>query len=105
MSAFTVVFSPAAVEDFASIRDYIAQANSRTVADEFVERLVRHCEGLAHMPHRGTFRHEIRSGLRVVGWRRTITIAFAVDEVERRVDIAGVFYRGRNVASAMAERP
>ena len=30
--------------------------------------------------------------------------AFAVDDEARRVDIAGVFYRGRDVTSAMAKR-
>lgn len=49
-------------------------------------------------------RDDIRAGLRLAGWRRTVTIAFAVDEEARRVDIAGIFYRGRDVAGAMAVR-
>ena len=104
MQQFSVVFSPAAVEDLASIRAYIANANSVSVADSFVERLIAHCEGLARAPHRGTVRDQIRPGLRVIGWRRTITIAFAVDDEAHRVDIAGVFYLGRNVADEMAKR-
>lgn len=49
-------------------------------------------------------RRDVRVGLRLAGWRRTVTIAFAVDEAALRVDIAGLFYRGRDVAEAMAKR-
>lgn len=104
MQQFSVVFSPAAAEDLASIRAHIAGASSIAIADGFVERLIAHCEGLALAPHRGAVRDEIRAGLRVIGWRRTITIAFAVDDEAHRVDIAGVFYRGRNVAEEMSRR-
>jgi toxin ParE1/3/4 len=104
MRTFAVVFSPAALDDLAAIRDHISGASSPTIANAFVDRLVRYCEGLARAPHRGTTRDSVRSGLRVVGWRRTVTIAFAVDEAAERVDVAGVFYRGRDVASAVAKR-
>jgi toxin ParE1/3/4 len=86
------------------MRDFIAEAAGREIADRFVARLVAHCEGFARAPLRGTIREDIRPGLRLAGWRRTVTIAFAVDETAQRVDIAGVFYRGRDVAGAMAAR-
>jgi toxin ParE1/3/4 len=104
MQAFAVVFSPAASDDLESMRDFIADAAGRDIADRFVGRLVTHCEGFASAPLRGTRRDDIRAGLRLTGWRRTVTIAFGVDEAARRVDIAGVFYRGRDVAGAMAAR-
>lgn len=105
MQQFAVGFLSAAVDDLASIRDYITARNSREIADQFADRLVQYCEGLVQAPHRGTLRNEIRPGLRLIGWRRTITIAFAVDDAARRVDIAGVFYREREVTTAMAQRP
>jgi toxin ParE1/3/4 len=104
MKAFSVVFSPAAAEDLTSIGDHIAGASSRSIADNFVERLIAYCEGLSRAPHRGTVRDENRPGLRMIGWRRTITIAFAVDDEARRVDIAGIFYRGRNAVGELTKR-
>lgn len=86
------------------MRNFIADAASREIADHFLERLVAHCEGFAISPLRGTLRDDIRTGMRVTGWRRTVTIAFAVDETACRVDIAGVFYRGRDVVGAMVDR-
>lgn len=104
MQTFAVVFSPAAASDFEAMREYIAETAGRDVADRFVGRLVLHCEGFSRGPLRGTRRDDIRAGLRLAGWRRTVTIAFAVDEAALRVDIAGVFYRGRDVAGVMASR-
>lgn len=46
MQQFTVVFSPAAVEDLASIRAHIASANGSSVADSFVGRLIAYCENV-----------------------------------------------------------
>ncbi len=43
-------------------------------------------------------------GLRTVGWRRTVTIAFQVFEDEKRVVILGVFYRGRDSLAEMRKR-
>ncbi|MFM9863615.1 MAG: type II toxin-antitoxin system RelE/ParE family toxin [Micropepsaceae bacterium] len=85
-----------------TILNPIVEAVGREIADRFIARLVAHCESFSRAPLRGTVRDDIRVGLRVVGWRRTVTIAFAVDEAARRVDVAGVFYRGRDVAGAMA---
>lgn len=104
MQPYAVVFSPLAAEDLAAIRDHLSTMTGRDFADAFVARIISHCEGFAHTPHRGSLRHEIRPGMRVVGWRRTITICFAVDDAARRVDIVGVFYRGRDVMGAMRER-
>jgi toxin ParE1/3/4 len=104
MREFAVVFSPEALGDLESIRAHIAEAASPLIADNFLEGLIRCCEGLRHAPHRGTVRNEIKQGLRIIGWRRTITIAFAVDDAALRVDVAGLFYRGRDVAAAITER-
>lgn len=104
MRTYAVVFSPAAAGDLESMRDFIADAAGCDIADRFVGRLVAHCESFAHAPLRGTIRSEVRAGLRLTGWRRTVTIAFAVDEAAGRVDIAGLFYRGRDVAGAMEGR-
>jgi toxin ParE1/3/4 len=55
---------------------------------------VEQCESLKTLPIRGTQRDDIRSGLRVFGFRRRVSIAFEVTgEV---VTILGIFYGGQN---------
>ena len=77
---YTVIFDPDALADLAAIRDYIAQARGAELAQDFVGRVVSHCESFRTLPHRGTKRDAIRPGLRTASWRRTITIAFEVSE-------------------------
>jgi toxin ParE1/3/4 len=101
---FTVLFDRDARADLIGIRDYIAKAASRATADSFIERVVTYCEGLGTLPHRGTQRNAIAPGLRTLSWRKTITIAFQVFDQDRRVVILGVFYRGRDVLSALRNR-
>ncbi|TIP98758.1 MAG: type II toxin-antitoxin system RelE/ParE family toxin, partial [Mesorhizobium sp.] len=46
-------------------------------------------------------RLEVMPGLRIIGYRRTVSIAFAVDG--ERVLILGIFYRGRNITPEFFE--
>jgi len=50
---------------------------------------------------RGTERVEIMHGLRIVGYRRAVSIAFAVEG--ERVLILGIFYAGRNITPELLE--
>lgn len=50
-----------------------------------------HCLGFSTFPQRGTERVEIMPGLRIVGYRRAVSIAFAVEG--ERVLILGIFLR------------
>lgn len=50
-------------------------------------------------PERGTLRDELRSGLRVIGYRRRVSIAFRV--IDDSVHILGIFYGGRQMTTAM----
>jgi plasmid stabilization system protein ParE len=74
------------------------------LTDGFIERVISHCESFGVLPHRGTRRDSILSGLRTPTWRRTITIAFAVRDEARQVVILGVFYRGRDYLTVLAKR-
>ncbi|MGD9816233.1 MAG: type II toxin-antitoxin system RelE/ParE family toxin [Hyphomonadaceae bacterium] len=104
MARFTVRFDREASADLLSIRDHIAEVRGKAFAAEFTQRIVDYCESFAALPHRGTKRDKIMPGLRTVGWRRTVTIAFQVFEDERRVVILGVFYRGRDSLAEMRKR-
>jgi plasmid stabilization system protein ParE len=105
MPPYEVVFSPHAADDLTAIKGHLARVAGPAFANTYVRRIIDHCEGFAQTPHRSSLRDEVRPGLRIVGWQRAITICFAVDDATRRVDIAGVFYRGRDVVGTMRERP
>lgn len=50
-------------------------------------------------PDRGTARDDIRPGLRTVGFRRRVIIAFAV--LDQAVVVIGVFYGGRDYEAVL----
>lgn len=91
---YRLVFSPEAERQLVSIFRYIERAASATIAQHFTDAVVEHCHDLRTFPHRGTARDDLRPGLRVVGFRRRVSIAFAIEE--ETVIILGVFYGGQN---------
>jgi plasmid stabilization system protein ParE len=91
---YDVVFSPEAESQLVALYFHIAEAASPEIAAKYTEDIVKGCESLRTLPHRGTRRDNIRAGLRTFGFRRRVTIAFEVaDDV---VTILGVFYGGRD---------
>ena len=71
----------------------------RTIADRFTGAIVDYCEKLETFPHRGTRRDDLRPGLRTIGFRRRVTIAFAVEA--DAVTIIGIFYGGQDFEAAL----
>ena len=104
MAAYTVDIDARAIEDLARLRDHIAAARGRPFADRYIARIFDHFSGFEIAPFRGLKRDDIQPGLRVVGWRRTLTIGFRVDETKRTVLIGAVLYRGRNVDAVLRDR-
>jgi toxin ParE1/3/4 len=90
-----VVFAPEALDDLRDLYDRIADASLPERAFDYVERLQRYCLGLADFPERGTRRDAIRSGLRTLGYRRRVTVAFRVTGTE--VIILRLLYGGRDL--------
>jgi toxin ParE1/3/4 len=97
-----VSFSPEAEKQLLKLYTYIADAKSASVAEGYVSAIVEFCQGLGEFPHRGTARDDLRLGLRIIGFRRRVTIAFAVDK-DDRVTIVGIFYGGRDYESLLAD--
>jgi len=95
---YAVVFTPEAQEQLVAIYRHIAAAASPTIAERYVNAIIKYCEGLQTFPHRGTCRDDIRQGLRVSNYKNRVAIAFNVD-VER-VSILGVYYGGQNYEAA-----
>jgi plasmid stabilization system protein ParE len=97
--AYRVVFAPEARSQLEALTEYISTASSPDIAFGFVSAIIAYCEGLERHPRRGTKRDDLRSGLRTVGFRRRVTIAFDVDD--ETVTILGVFYGGQDFETKM----
>lgn len=98
---YRIVFHPKAESELEALYDDIAGRASPSIAWNFVVGIRDHCLGLSTFPQRGTERLEIMPGLRIVGYRRAVSIAFAVEG--ERVLILGIFYAGRNITPELLE--
>lgn len=78
MTSRHVVFRREALQQLEELYDYIADAGSAENAARYTNAIVTYCDGLSHFPRRGTARDDIRPGLRTIGYRKRVVIAFAV---------------------------
>jgi plasmid stabilization system protein ParE len=99
--AHLVLFAPEAEAQLTELYRYIAAAASPEIAARYTDEIVAFCEGLRTFPIRGTRRDDVRPGLRTIGYKRRVVIAFEVDA--ERVNIIGVFYGGQDYESALRE--
>ena len=99
--ARSVVFAPEALGDLRNLYDIIADASLPARALAYIEGLRQYCLGFADFPERGTRRDAIRPGLRTLGYRRRVTVAFHV--TEREVVIDRLFYGGRDLEGLLQE--
>ena len=96
---YRVIFAPQAKAQLLALHRRISEAASPAVAERYTTSIVQYCLSLSTFPHRGTRRDDIRSGLRLLGFRRRVTIVLTVSE--RVVMILGVFYGGQDVEAAL----
>lgn len=96
-----VSFADRAVTDLRDIYDHIAPLAGARTARNHVARLYAYCLDLRTFPERGTRRDDLRPGLRLIGYRRQATIAFAV--IGKDLIVLRVFARGRDVESLLTE--
>ena len=75
-----VVFAPEARNDLFELYDWIAATAGASVAISYVERIEAYCLGFDIVSECGHRRDDIKLGLRIVGFERRVTIAFAVDD-------------------------
>ena len=95
-----VEISEEARRDLFAIYDWIAQAGAPDTAIAYVERIETFCKSLDIASERGTARDDVREGLRVIGFERSASIAFMVEE--DRVVILRVFSGGRNWSDVLS---
>ncbi len=89
-----VVMAPKALQDLADLYDYLLPLAGHRIADDYVARLYQYCLSFETFPERGIRRDDMRSGLRMVGYRRKATIAFRVHD--DAITIVRIFHGGRN---------
>lgn len=99
--SYRVVFTPQAEGQLVELYRYLAISASPDIAARYTEAIVSHCESLRNFPHRGTWRDDVRPGLRIIHHRKRTVIAFDVDD--ELVSIVGVFYGGRNYESILQD--
>ncbi|MGA2851412.1 MAG: type II toxin-antitoxin system RelE/ParE family toxin [Terracidiphilus sp.] len=98
---YRVAFTRGAQADLHSLFDYLAHRFSFPNAQRYVEQIEKTCLSLGIMPNRGTERSDLRPGLRTMGFRRRVTIAFRVKEDS--VTILRILYGGRSAESALED--
>jgi toxin ParE1/3/4 len=98
---YRVIFSLRAQAQLVHLHRYISEASSPAIGEIYTTAIAEYCQGLTTFPHRGATRDDVRPGLRVIGFRRRVTIAFTVDG--DAVKILGVFYGGQDYESALRD--
>lgn len=95
-----LVFRPQALADLKDVYDYIERDNPAAAA-RYVEQIETFCFGLLDFPERGTPRDDLKPGIRIIGFRHRVAIAFVPDET--KVEIARILYGGRDLADAVGK--
>ena len=98
---YRVVFAPEAEEQLAALYGHIAAAASPDIAARYTDAIVSYCESLCAFPHRGTLRDDVRSGMRIISYKKRAVIAFDVDA--EQVSIIGVFYGGQDYETILQD--
>ena len=97
-----VIYQSEAEDDLDALFSYILnQGNSAATAYQYTERIRTYCNSLITFPHRGTKRDDLYPGIRIIGFERRVTIAFAV--TDDTVLIARILYGGRDIEALMAD--
>jgi toxin ParE1/3/4 len=91
---YKVVFSPVAQAHLLGIFNYLESFASVAVAETFTNQIISFCEKLEIFPNRGTMRDDLLAGLRIVSFRRKVTIAFLVSD--DTVSILAIYYGGQD---------
>lgn len=96
-----VVYSARAQQQLSDLYLWIAeQSGFPDRAEGYVSAIFDYCDELADFSFRGIARDDLRPGLRTIGFRRRVMIAFAAQE--STVEILGVYYGGQDYESLLS---
>lgn len=73
----------------------IAEVAGVDIAGSFVRGLIDFIDSLQMFPERGSIRESRVPGLRIIGYRRSVSVVFTV--ADDTVLILGIFARGRDI--------
>jgi len=106
MKKYSVLFTPDAEKDLATIYDYIAITKGMPdVAWAYILKLKKSCETLENAPIRGRKRDDLRPNLRVLSLAKNAVAAFEVDKEKQTVTILNVFYGGKDYDAIIRVSP
>jgi toxin ParE1/3/4 len=96
MKRYRIRLSPEAENDLVEIHTYIEEQSGSTVtADRYVDRISGFIAAFDIFPERRTVRDEIGAGVRVIGFERSASVAFLVEDDE--VVVLRVFTKGQEL--------
>jgi len=98
-----VAYAARAQHHLADLYDWIADVGYPDRAERYISAILDFCDSLAGIPFVGQARDDIRPGMRTTGFRRRVTIAFAVTDTT--VEILGIYYGGRDYESLLDRDP
>ncbi|MQB05748.1 type II toxin-antitoxin system RelE/ParE family toxin [Agrobacterium tumefaciens] len=102
MKYYTVRLSPEAQTDIVRMHARIVEKSSSTVtADRYIERMSGFLSSLNVFPERGTVREEVRSGLRIIGFERSASVAFVVEDDD--VVVLRILAKGQEFGEATGD--
>jgi len=102
---YRIIETEAAFSDYIRIAEHIARwTEDWSLADRTVDAIRDYIKGMCDTPHRGTKRDDIRSGLRIVPFRKRAAIALEINEATRTVAILRVFYGGEDYETVLRAR-
>jgi plasmid stabilization system protein ParE len=99
--SYRITLSTDAQGQLDALYDYIAAAASPGIALRFTDAILDHIETLRDFPNRGAPREDVLPGLRTIGFRKRVTIAFVVEPSE--VSVVGIFYGGQDFEAILRE--
>lgn len=99
--AHRIIYHPEAEAELDRLYTDIALEAGERTAGDYVDGVISFIEGLETFPERGTVRESRVAGLRIIGYRRSVSVAFSVRGSD--VLILGVFARGRDINDEILE--
>lgn len=100
---YRLVIHEAAAQELRAVYDYIADRAGPDIAWTYIEGVREFLARLVDFPERGTVHTGDLQGLRIIGYRRRMSIAFTIRG--QSVMVVGFHYAGRQILpEPLAER-
>ena len=93
---YQVEFHPRAKRDLRKIRDSIADLGGKQASRRILQAFETVLTGLAQVPHKGSLRESVATGLRSVPAAKKGVVTFRVDDAARIVTIVAITYAGQD---------